>query len=762
MNFAPIIDYHHNRKSATRFRMIALLAAGLTLGFGPTLRRNHSTMSTVANRPQIVVQRITATNTPTRSLFAYYRDDHTHDHLTTVQIDAVQAAHAAIDPNVFGNFIEHLGGVVYEGIWAQALLNPNLERIEERDSAPPAWRCGERTAWIEEGYHSPHSVRLLPPPSNSPISQSTDGAGQSDASLPQRPTPNAQHPAHPAASLSQTVRLPLRRIRSYHVSGAARALHNKGLIVAGLVDRTGTVQAETKQWVATADWERFRLALTLPAQALNAGPELEFRVWLQEGGPVDVDQIELFPDDSVNGVDPDVLKRTQEWHPPLLRWPGGNFASGYHWQDGIGPHDRRPTRRNAAWGGIEPNHFGTHEFMDFCRRVGSQPQLTVNAGDGAPEEAAAWVRYCNAPAGDRYGKMRAANGATSPFNVRIWEVGNELYGGWQIGHTDPAGNAARYVRFRDAMLAADPNLRLIATGKADEFTPDGMQRDFAWNRALLEATVANGGQAPDWLSIHPLVPLPAYAGNATYEEQYESAMAHPQFLGDTLLPELSDLIHQAAGPQARTHIAITEWGIIVGGERWRQSPNHDSLAGAIFNALTLNAILRNSDQVTLANMTALMHGGGIKKWNGVTYVDPQYYTQQLYTLAQPHTPVRTTTTGPGSDVPARGQMPAVKDVPDVDVFSALTKDGKMLKVFAVNRHLKETRPLRLEWRNFPAQSASATLLTAPDPRDGNGWDHPNSVRPVPFALPAAPPHSDHPWQVTLPPHSLVVFTLRRS
>lgn len=664
-----------------------------------------------------------------------------------VQIDATRTARAAIHPYVFGNFIEHLGGVVYEGIWAQALLNPNLEQIEDRDAAPPPWQLNDRANWIEGGYHSPRCVRLLPPLSDAAPPAQSDRA------------PRSPFGTRSAGFLAQTVRLPLQRMRRYHVSLFARAPKGKGNIFVGLMDRNGSLQVVADQWVASAEWQQFRLSLELPPQTATLGPELHFMLCLLDGYAVDVDQIELFPDDNVDGLDPDVLKRTQAWHPPLLRWPGGNFASGYHWRDGIGPRGLRPTRRNAAWGGIEPNHFGTHEFMDFCRRAGAQSQLTVNAGDGTPEEAAAWVRYCNGPADDEYGKQRAANGASSPFNVKIWEVGNELYGGWQIGHTDPAGNAARYVRFRDAMLAADPTLKLIATGKADEFTPEGLRRDFEWDRALLQTAGADGGAMPEWLSIHPLVPLPGIMTHSTYEEQYDSAMAHPYFLGETLLPQLADLIRDVAGSRARTRIAVTEWGIIVGGSEWRQSPNHDSLAGAIFNALTLNAILRNSDWVTLANMTALMHGGGIKKWNGVTYVDPQYYTQQLYTLAHPHTPVQTSTTGPGHDVPARGGMPAVADVPDVDTVAALTQDRKTLIVFAVNRHLSAARPLHLAIKGFATQSVSATLLTAPDPRAGNGWDHPDAVRPRPF--PVRSTQEDGSWQVTLPPHSLVVFTLQR-
>lgn len=119
------------------------------------------------------------------------------------------------------------------------------------------------------------------------------------------------------------------------------------------------------------------------------------------------------------------------------------------------------------------------------------------------------------------------------------------------------------------------------------------------------------------------------------------------------------------------------------------------------------------------------------------------------------------TVGPGHDVPARGQLPAVADVPDVDTFAALTQDGRRLIVFAVNRHLTAAHPLRLDLQGFAVSSVSATLLTAPDVRAGNGWDHPNTVHPTPLTVPAWSAAAEHPWQISLPPHSLVVLTFGR-
>ena len=666
------------------------------------------------------------------SLFIYTRNDATRRKTTTVHIDAAQHAAAPIHRDIFGNFIEHLGDVVYPGLWAQALLNPNLERIEPGDTEPPAWDLEAGGTWQKGGLHSPLCVRL---------------AG--------------------ASALRQDLFLPTHRSRIYVLTFAARCVGTSGddslnLTLLGTGEKRTASYLALEEKIKDKEWRTHRLTMHLPEGRIAKGERLRFVVQHRGAGTVDIDQIEISPADSVQGMDPDVLQKAREWHMPLVRWPGGNFASGYHWQDGIGKREQRPTRRNSAWGGIESNHFGTDEFLKFCRLLQVQPHLTVNAGDGRPGEAANWVRYCNAPATtDPWGRQRAAYGHPAPYDVRLWEVGNELYGAWQIGSTVAADNAARYVRFRDALLQADPHLRLIATGKGDEFTTDGLRRNADWNRRLLEAAVAAHRPAPDYLSIHPLVPLPGNLRGVSYADQYASAMAHPTFLDRELLPELGRLIASVPGAKGKTHVAVTEWGIIVGGAGWREGPNHDAQAGAVYNALTLNAMLRHSDLVTLANMTAFMHGGGIKKPDGVVIVDPQYWTQQLYAASGIRAPVAVAMSGPGHDVPARGSLPAVSDVSDLDVFAALTADAQTLVVFAVNRHLTDSRPLHLTLGGFSVSSLTATLLSAPDPRTRNSIEHPNAVAPQPFTVPSWPVDSRSVWKATLPPHSLAVFTLHR-
>ena len=667
------------------------------------------------------------------SIYRFERNDRSLGGVTTAEIDASNLSATPINPRIFGNFIEHLGHVVYGGLTSQALHNPNLENEFETNTVPPYWDFTGAATWERTGAYSPRCVRLSP--------GSAFNAG---------------------GALFQEIDLPLKRVRNYHLTLFARSIGSAGAVQIS-IDRLRNTELSSlwkqKSEVNSASWIRLSLSIALPENIDMKGVTTRLTLLHVKGDPVEVDQIELEPDDSIQGVDPDVLKKAKEWNISVLRWPGGNFVSGYNWRDGVGAREKRPTYKNPAWDGIEQNTFGSIEFIRYCKLLGVTPQLCINAGNGTPEAAADWIRFFNdADSKSEMGRLRADNGEKNPFRIRLCEVGNELYGDWQIGHTNAPENAARYVRFREALLKAAPTLSLMATGKGDEYSPEGWKRCLDWNEALMKAAVEKGGLAPDYLTIHPLIPLPGIVGNASYEELYENAMAFPTFFDRVMEPDLKALIERTAGKGAKTKIAPTEWGIIVGGDKWREGPNHDTLAGAIFNALQLNAFLRHSDTLTLANMTAFMHGGGIKKSRGVVYADPQYYTQKLFASSHPYMPLPVHQQGPGSDIPARGGMPGVRNVPNIDLFSALSKDGKTLLVYSVNSSLKESRKLTLSLKGFAPFQASAEILTGSDSTAFNSPESPESVSPKPLPL-TLDSHAQ--FATTLPAHSLVVFKFQK-
>ena len=257
---------------------------------------------------------------------------------------------------------------------------------------------------------------------------------------------------------------------------------------------------DAKQPCATArlaglshNWQKLSGALEVPAD-LPADKPYRFAITADGPGQLVIARCLLRPADHVGGADPDVVRLLKESRLPILRWPGGNFASGYHWEDGVGPPERRPTRPNYAWGGVEPNLFGTDEFVAFCRAVGCEPMICLNAGDGTPEEAARWVQYCNGPADTPMGARRVANGHPEPYNVRHWEIGNELWGRWQVHWTTATGYVDRYRQFVQAVQTADPTIKLYACGAP-----------VMWGKAWNDTLIAGAAPILKITTDHPLV-----------------------------------------------------------------------------------------------------------------------------------------------------------------------------------------------------------------------------------------------------------------
>lgn len=184
-----------------------------------------------------------------------------------------------------------------------------------------------------------------------------------------------------------------------------------------------------------------------------------------------------------------MLEAVRELRPPPLRWPGGNLASAYHWEDGVGPREERPRIYGLALGSSEPNEFRTDEFIEWCRLVGAEPFIVVNAGNGTPEKAARWVEYCNYAGGTRYARLRREGGHPEPYGVKLWGVGNELYGRWQVGFCLAGEECARRtIEFANEMSKVDPSIELVGVGCED---PE-------WNLDVVRLA----GEYMDYLSIH--------------------------------------------------------------------------------------------------------------------------------------------------------------------------------------------------------------------------------------------------------------------
>jgi len=455
-------------------------------------------------------------------------------------------------------------------------------------------------------------------------------------------------------------------------------------------------------------WKKYQGRLRLPARRPAHDAPFRWEIEVSGPGTVWLDQCFLWPADQLDGWDPDVVRMVKDSRLPLLRWPGGNFASGYHWKDGIGPVDDRPVRINRPWNMPEPNHVGTDEFMRFCELVGAEPMICVNAGDGSPEEAADWVEYCNGPATSPMGRLRAANGHPAPYRVRYWEIGNELYGRWQIGHCTAEEYAERYRRFAEAMRRRDPSIRLIANG-----------HDLSWNGVLIDRcsdllervsvhTLIGGGMPPD------RDPTAVWRLVVGYPWAYRHSL-------EALARQLRRRVPQGT-------VAVTELQIFTNRPNL---PNNGGLAEALFWAGVVHTAARLGDRVELITHSALVnHGGGLRKVRQVVFGNPVYWARRMYSTQPGRWPVPVRLEGPAVSAERLHNLPALEAAPLADVLALLDDAGTTLCLMIINRHAENELPATFHFDGFtPATKAHWQWLTGPDVLAANSLDEPNKVRP---------------------------------
>ncbi len=307
------------------------------------------------------------------------------------------------------------------------------------------------------------------------------------------------------------------------------------------------------------------------------------------------------PLSDADGFRKDVMEAVRRLGVTILRWPGGNFASGYNWKDGIGPREFRPVRPDHAWGDLEPNRFGTDEFLLYCERLGVEPYICINAGLGTIEDARQWVEYCNEPRDTYWARQRRKNGRDKPWGVKYWGLGNEIDGPWQLGHKSAEDYSKFALEAAKAMRRADPSIRLIASGSSNF----GRGADWiGWNRTVLQYLRSE----IDYISLH------TYIGNR--ENNFERFLAASRDI-DERIEVVEGLIRAARSglPGARPiYIAFDEWNVWyrarggseydTGRTRLEEIYNfEDALAMGMF----LNSFIRHANIVKMANLAQLVN-----------------------------------------------------------------------------------------------------------------------------------------------------------
>jgi len=674
-----------------------------------------------------------------------------------LRVRAAERSPHPIPRYITGKFAEHLGSNILNGMDAQILRNPTLadfpfssgqttpdgvvtfqfdrERIGQQlrqGASRLGWPEGEIAPLVEarDDGLACWWVRVGPRGS---VQVSPDTAPYGG---------RAQRIEVRAAGegIAQWTYLPLHRVRKFQCEMFARSPDMKSLTISLLPSDAKKPCATARLADVSAEWQKLTGTLEVPAD-LPADKPYRFAITADGPGQLVTARCLLRPADHVGGADPDVVRLLKESRLPILRWPGGNFASGYHWEDGVGPTEARPTRPNYAWGGVEPNLFGTDEFVAFCRAVGCEPMICLNAGDGTPEEAAHWVQYCNAKADTLAGALRAANGHPEPYNVRHWEIGNELWGRWQVHWTTPTGYVDRYRQFAQAVLAADPTIKIYACGAP-------VMWGKAWNDTLIAKT--SGGlptrptEAAPILKIttdHPLVGGPVSAATDPMDV-YRDFMAVPGVL-EKKWAALRDDMQKALIQEPR--LAVTELQIFAriggqGGDGPRRLSRENLVtpatqAEALYDVLIYHAAIRLAPFVEMVTHSATVnHGGGLRKERERVYANPCYYAQSAFAALAGATPVAVEVKSPTERAPrVIGDLKNVvppPEYPAIDAVAALDAGGSLL-ISVVHRGTAGPIELAVELDGFkPAATAEVRSLSADVPWAANSLEKPEAVKPA--------------------------------
>jgi len=438
---------------------------------------------------------------------------------------------------------------------------------------------------------------------------------------------------------------------------------------------------------------------------------------------------------NIGGIRQALVEALRPIHPAVVRWPGGCFADSYDWQDGIGPRDRRPHRTNF-WGDdphlralgdvpakYEPNQFGTHEFIHFCRLIGAAPYLAVNVRTLPARVFMAWVEYCNSPAGSTtLAQQRAAGGDREPFAVRYWGIGNESWGCG--GNFTPEEYAAEYRRFATwAVPAYGVDLAFIGSGPSGgdlEWTrrcfrelADRRSFDRMWGWALHHYSSAPNGEAVAFDE-------PAWYDLLSSANRMESLITSQwQVMGE------SDREH-------RVKLVVDEWGA------WHKmttnvEPTHlfgqqSTIRDALVAALTLDTFNRHADKVAMANIAQLINciQSLFLAHEDKFLVTPTYHVFALYAAHQGARAVRVVASAPPvSWVDGQQRERALWGL---NGSASLQRDALTLTV--TNPHLTEPRDAEIAVRGAAVTAVRATTLAARDVHDHNTFEAPRSVEPA--------------------------------
>jgi alpha-L-arabinofuranosidase len=440
-----------------------------------------------------------------------------------------------------------------------------------------------------------------------------------------------------------------------------------------------------------------------------------------------------------NGFRKDTLEEIRKVNVPIIRYPGGNFVSGYNWLDGVGPKKDRPVVLDKAWNSLNTNQFGTDEFMTWCKLAGTKPLMGLNLGTGTPEQAAALVEYCNVEKGTQWSELRRKNGVAEPYKVEHWCLGNEMDGPWQIGHMSAteygyrAADAARQMRY------VDNSLKLIACGSASS----GMPTYLEWDREVLEQCY----EYVDGLSLHRYFDNSDTTGgdsahflamNLTMDRQITESLA------------VCDLVRGHKRSAKQLWLSFDEWNVWYRERRGDAVDGHKTSAPHLLEEIynledallvggLLNTLIRNSNRVKIGCLAQLV--------NVIAPIMTNADGIFLQTIFYPYSWALQFARGAALDVMVESSNYEVKglygsrdekttSVPHLDVSGSYDASNGTAVAFILNRDLASAHEVEIVWEDkAPTKVQAAWVLTGDDLKAVNSFAAPKKVVPSEFAKP---------------------------
>ncbi|HTG72980.1 MAG TPA: alpha-N-arabinofuranosidase [Terriglobia bacterium] len=465
-----------------------------------------------------------------------------------------------------------------------------------------------------------------------------------------------------------------------------------------------------------------------------------------------------------SGFRTDVAAQVKDLGVPIVRYPGGNFVSGYNWLDGVGPKDKRPTVLDRAWNSLETNQFGTNEFMDWCRLVGAEPLLGMNFGTGTVEMAVNYVEYCNVNRGTKWSDLRRSHGYEQPHNVRYWCLGNEMDGPWQMGQLTGREYGRKAVDTARQIRVIDRDVRLIACGSSGTNMPQYL----VWDREVLEECY----DQVDGLSLH------AYYGNTQTLTGNSTARYLAMNLDmDRQIAEaeaVCDYVQAMRRSSKKLWLSFDEWnvwyrarsGAAVNGNRAfapKLLEEVYNLEDALLVGGFINTLLRNADRVRVACLAQLVNVIAPLVTNATGVL--RQSTWYPYSWALKYARGRVLDLRIESDsypIRAAGlqaDFARNADVPFVDIVATLNPENGEACLLMLNRDSDAEREVVVDWRETtPTRVLACETLTGNDLKAFNTFEQPQRV--VPRALDAPKPGNRMTFK--LPSRSYTVLHLATS